>query len=219
MNKPTIFLADDHQIVVDGLTKLIQELDAFTIVGSANNGLVAWTQIQILQPEIVLLDLEMPGMHGMVLAGEIKEAMPNVKIVILSLHNETSIIKQMIDIGVDGYLLKNADKKELQFALGNIANGKRHFSSDLTVSLHNQNAVAPRKNHESNDSQVLESLTAREKEILALICEGLTNKEIAQKLHISTRTTDAHRANLLRKIDVKNVVGLVKFAMRTGISH
>lgn len=219
MNKPTIFLADDHQIVVDGLTKLIQELDAFTIVGSANNGLVAWKQIQVLQPEIVLLDLEMPGMHGMVLAGEIKDAMPSVKIVILSLHNETSIIKQMIDIGVDGYLLKNADKKELQFALSNIANGKRHFSSDLTVSLHNQQAVSPRKKHETNDSQVLESLTAREKEILALICEGLTNKEIAQKLHISTRTTDAHRANLLRKIDVKNVVGLVKFAMRTGISH
>lgn len=219
MKKNTIYLADDHQIVIDGLRHMISELEQFDILGSTNNGLVAWKQIQLLQPQLVLLDLDMPGMHGMVLAKKIRNNFPEIKIIILSLHSEKSIIKEMMEIPVDGYLLKNSDKDDLQQALLSIANGKQFFAPSITLSLLSPNATKPHVACQStHDSTLLDALTDREREVLIKICDGLTNREIAEALHISPRTADAHRANLLRKLEAKNVVGLVKFALRVGLS-
>lgn len=198
---------------------MISELEQFDILGSTNNGLVAWEQIQLLQPQLVLLDLDMPGMHGMVLAKKIRNNFPEIKIIILSLHSEKSIIKEMMEIPVDGYLLKNSDKDDLQQALLSIANGKQFFAPSITLSLLSPNAPKPHVACPStHDSTLLDALTDREREVLIKICDGLTNREIAETLHISPRTADAHRANLLRKLEAKNVVGLVKFALRVGLS-
>ena len=217
-SKPTILLVDDHQIVLDGLKNIIKELNQYQIIGTANNGNEALQYIQTLEPDIVLLDIDMPIMNGIVVAERSKKEHPETKIIILSLHHEKSIIKHLISTGVDGYLLKNSDKSELLKALEIVAQGKKYFSSDVAISLSQSQRPFHSLRGELDQTEILLSLTNREKEIVSLICEGLTNKELAERLHISPRTADAHRANLMKKLNVKNVVGVVKFAMKHGLT-
>ncbi|HFA49018.1 MAG TPA: response regulator transcription factor [Bacteroidetes bacterium] len=212
-----ILLIDDHQIVLDGMEALLSDLSCAEVIGRATNGQDGLRYILSLQPDLVLLDLDMPIMNGMVVAKEAKEKMPQVKIIILSLHHEASIIQHLIKTGVDGYLLKNADKTEVLKAIETVAGGQKYFSSDVTLALtHQLKPTAPLTKH-TDDSAKLSLLSEREIEVLKAIAEGLTNKEIAEQLFISPRTADAHRANIMKKLEVGKVVGLVKFAMRCGL--
>ncbi len=212
-----VLLIDDHQIVLDGMEALLSDLPGVEVIGHATNGQDGLKYIKSLRPDLVLLDLDMPIMNGMVVAKESKEKMPEVKIIILSLHHEPSIIQHLIKTGVDGYLLKNADKSEVIKAIQTVAVGQKYFSVDVTLALtHQLKPTAPLTKH-TDDAEKLSLLSEREIEVLKAIAEGLTNKEIAEQLFISPRTADAHRANIMKKLEISKVVGLVKFAMRCGL--
>ncbi len=212
-----ILLIDDHQIVLDGLEALLAELPDVEIIGRATNGQDGLRYIRSLRPDLVLLDLDMPVVNGLVVANEVKAELPEVKIIVLSLHQEASIIQHLIKLGVDGYLMKNADKAEVFKAVQRVAAGEKYFSTDVTIALTQSLKTAPTLSTHTADAEKLSLLSNREIEVLKAIAEGLTNKEIAGQLHISPRTADAHRANIMKKLEVGKVVGLVKFALRCGL--
>lgn len=219
MEKTRIVLIDDHQIVIDGLTSVLEEVEQYEIVGTANNGKDAIQLIRIAEPQLALMDIDMPIMNGISAATELKKNYPQVKIIILSLHNEKAIIQNLIQIGVDGYLLKNSNKDEMLNAIQQVLNGQKYFSSDVTLSL---SGMAPSSsikltNTDPGNAEKLSSLTERELEILKGIADGMSNREIGEQLFISQRTVDTHRQNIMKKLDVKKVVGLIKFAIKNGL--
>ena len=213
-----ILLIDDHQIILDGIEAILSELPNIEVVGRATNGSDGLRYIKALRPDIVLLDLDMPIMNGMAVSKEVKTNMPDVKIIILSLHQEASIIQSLIKDGVDGYVLKNADKNEIIKAIKAVIEGQKYFSSDVALALTKQLKPTPNLSKHNYDVKKLSLLSKREIEVLKAITEGFTNKEIANQLHISPRTADTHRANIMKKLDIQKVVGLVKFAMRNGLT-
>ena len=208
---------DDHQLVLDGLTSMVAEMSNFEIIGSARNGKEGASLVLSLKPDIVLMDIDMPIMNGLEATRRIKESKLNSKIIILTMHNEASLIKKVMEIGADGYLLKNADREEFYDALQMVAKGKPYFSAEVTQSLLNPNAAKQSSFHVDPDSIQLSKLTEREIEVLKLIAEGYSNKEIGEKLFISHRTVDTHRTNLMKKLDAHNIAGLIKFAIKNGM--
>ena len=214
--KTKILLVDDHQIVIDGMRSILSEEPSVEVIGWANDGKEGLDCCRMLAPDLVLMDLDMPLMSGMVAARELKATMPHIKVIILSLHAEKSVIQHMIQTGVDGYLMKNSDKEEVLRAIKAVAAGQKYFSSAVTLSLSSmmETKVPPPT---SELQQQLSLLSDREVEVLKAIAEGATNKEIGQQLHLSPRTVDAHRANIMKKLEIKKVTGLVRFALKTGL--
>ncbi len=208
-NDIRIMLVDDHQIIIDGLKALLENVDSVRILTSAVNGREALDKLKIIEVDVVLIDIDMPVLNGFDTMQEIKKYYPDIKVIILSMHCESAMVKDLIDAGADGYLLKNSSKDELVSAINKVSNGGRYFSTDVTMSLVDQ----PKK-QEINEKDL--NLTSREIEILKLIAEGYTNKEIGKKLFISHRTVDTHRTNLMKKIEVKNLAGLVNYAIKRG---
>ncbi|MFZ6053161.1 response regulator [Halocola ammonii] len=205
-----IAIADDHQMVIDGLTSILQNLEGVELKGQANNGREIIRLVENLKIDLVFMDIDMPQMDGIEATQEIKKRFPEVKVVILTMHDEQSLVKQLLEIGADGYILKNSSKTELEMAIRQIQSGKKHFSSEVTMILLEEESPA-----EMNEQ--LKQLTEREIEILKLISEGLSNKEIGDHLFISHRTVDTHRTNLMKKLDVHNVAGLIRFAIKNGL--
>lgn len=212
MNTARILLVDDHQLIIDGLRDFISVDKRFTVVGEANNGNEAVNLAKILSPNIILMDIEMPGMSGIAACELIKKNHPAIKIIIVSQHDEKELIKKLVDLGADGYLLKNSSRDEVMKAIETVVAHKKYFSQDVTMSLLNKSNNLP----EQNRFQEIQ-LTDREIEILKLIAEGLTNKEIGDNLSISHRTVDTHRTNLMKKLEVTNVAGLIRFAFQKGL--
>lgn len=211
-----ILIVDDHQLVLDGLISIIKELNGFEIIGSARDGKEGVRLCKTMEPDLILMDIDMPIMNGLEASRQIKSEMPDKKIIILTMHNEASLIKKVMDIGADGYLLKNADREEFSLALKSVSENKSYFSAEVTKALLNtttkQSAFAA-----SSDAVQLSSLTNRELDVLKLIAEGLSNKEIGDQLFISHRTVDTHRTHLMRKLEVHNIAGLIKFAIKNGL--
>jgi DNA-binding NarL/FixJ family response regulator len=207
MNKIKLLLADDHQIIVDGLRSLLKSTDEIVVAAEANNGREALRILDLLEIDVVLMDIDMPVMNGIDALKEISVRFPKIKVIILSMHNEAGMIKSLISLGANGYLLKNCAQDELVNAIIKVATGQSYFSSDVTLSLLN-----PEQN-----KQAEELLTERETEIIKLIAEGFSNKEIGSKLFISHRTVDTHRTNLMKKLSVSNIAGLISYAIKTGI--
>lgn len=205
-----ILLVDDHQIIIDGLQALLENVDGIRIVSHASNGRAAIDQLKVIDVDVVLVDIDMPVLNGFETTQIIKKEYKSTKVIILSMHSEAAMIKDLIETGTDGYLLKNSSKDELVNAIFKVYNGGRYFSPDVTMSL-----VEPKDGKQDKLSDL--SLTHREIEILKLIAEGYTNKEVGTKLFISNRTVDTHRTNLMKKIGVKNLAGLVNFAIKKGL--
>lgn len=219
MKKTRIALVDDHQIVIDGIASVLADVDTYEIVGTANNGRDAVQLVRVAQPDLVLMDIDMPIMNGITASKELKKDFPDVKVIILSLHNEKAIIQNLIQIGVNGYLLKNSDKNEVLNAISQVLDGQKYFSSDVTLSL---SGLAPSNsiklaNTDPGNAEKLSSLTEREIEILKGIADGMSNRQIGEQLFISQRTVDTHRQNIMKKLEVKKVVGLIKFAIKNGL--
>ncbi|MDZ4824611.1 MAG: response regulator transcription factor [Flavobacteriales bacterium] len=204
-----LLLVDDHQIVIDGLKALLAGDARFTIKGTAQNGKEALEILRLLKVDVVLLDIDMPEMNGIDTTKAIRKEFNGIKIIILTMHDEKAMIKMLLNMGADGYLLKNSDKAELIRAIDDVMAGKQHLSPEATSVL-----LSPDK---GNRSGKLADLTEREVEILKLVAEGLSNKEIGDKLFISHRTVDTHRTNLMTKLEVHNVAGLVRFAIQNGM--
>lgn len=214
MDKKRVLLVDDHQLIIDGLRGFIENSDDFQVVGEANTGMEAIRLAEVLDPDVILMDIEMPEMSGIQACEEIKKKSPEVKVIIVSMHNEKQLIKKLIDQGADGYLLKNSKQSEVLEAIQKVLAGKSYFSQDVTMSLLDKNTTPKPVN---SDVINLSQLTEREIEILKLVAEGLTNKEIGEKLVISHRTVDTHRTNLMKKLDISNVAGLIRFAYKNGL--
>lgn len=212
----SILIVDDHHLVSDGLKSIVEELEGFEIIGTAENGKEGVLLATNLSPDIVLMDIDMPIMNGLEATRRIKELKLSAKVIILTMHNESSLIKKVMDIGADGYLLKNADREEFHDALNTVSKGKSYFSSEVTRSLLNPDQK-PSNFAIDPDSVQLAKLTEREIDILKNIAEGFTNKEIGDKLFISHRTVDTHRTNLMKKLEVHNIAGLIKFAIKNGL--
>lgn len=207
MSKIKILLVDDHQIIIDGLKSLLQNSDEIVVVAEANNGREALRILDILEIDVILMDIDMPVLNGINTLKEITNRSYSAKVIILSMHNEAGMIKSLISIGANGYLLKSCAQEELIGAIRKVASGQSCFSTEVTLSLLNP----------TQSNQTTELLTERETEIIKLIAEGFSNKEIGSKLYISHRTVDTHRTNLMKKLDVSNIAGLISYAIRNGI--
>jgi two-component system, NarL family, response regulator DegU len=209
-----IVLADDHGIVRDGIKSTLRDEKNFKIVGEAGNGLEAIEQVKKLKPDVVVLDITMPVMTGIEAAKVISDTFPETQCLILSMHDKEEYVLKSIEAGAAGYLLKDANKDEVVKAINTVAEGGKHYSSsisDILVSgyLKKINAGDTLLGDDLSDSL----LTKREKGILKLIVDGFNNKEIAEKLDISIRTIETHRANMMKKVNVRNSVELVKKAL------
>lgn len=197
-----IVLVDDHQIVLDGLKSLLDADDAFEVLAAVNSGEQALITLEKNQPHILLSDFSLPGINGLELSTIVKEKYPSVKRVLLSMHDEAHLIRQIMKTGVDGYLLKSIQQVELKQALHQIYSGLPYVSPEITKMI---------LTDLSGDKKE-ELLTERELEILKLIVKEYSNKAIAEKLFISERTVETHRKNIFRKTNTGSLVGLVKFA-------
>lgn len=208
MSKINVLLTDDHQIIIDGLKSLLKNQNEINVAAEANNGREALRIIDLISIDVLLMDIDMPVMNGIDTLKEIRRQNSKVKVIILSMHNEAGMIKSLIELGANGYLLKSCSQNELIDAIKKVAAGQSYFSSDVTLALLKPSA---------NQGQSNDLLTERETEILKLIACGFSNKEIGDQLFISHRTVDTHRTNLMKKLDVNNIAGLISYAIRNGI--
>ena len=200
-----ILIADDHQLITDGISNLLADVPNLVVVGQCQNGKDVLEQLAIIQVDILLMDIDMPIMNGFDCAKEVRKKYPDVKIAMLTMHEEKSMIRSFMEMGVSGYFLKTIDKDELLYALDKIAKGASYFTADVTKSLLKPDEKKP---------QLPIELSKREIEIITLIANGLTNKEIAEELFISPKTVDSHRTNIMRKLEVHNVAGVIRFAFQ-----
>ncbi len=208
MDKIKIIIADDHSILRDGIVSLLQAVEDFTIVGTAGNGYEVLELIKNIKTDVCLLDISMPVLDGIETAKQIKEKKPGIKIVMLTTYNDPEIISELIHIGVSGYLLKNSDKSELVEAIKKVMSGRYYFSAEVEEII--MQGVAEKKNTE------VIILTDREIEILKLLGKEYTNEKIANELHISYRTVETHRKNIMQKTKSHNLAGLLKHAYSKG---
>lgn len=209
-----ILLADDHDIVRDGIKMLLEDEVGFTITAEAENGKEAIEACKNHDIDLIIMDINMPEMNGIEATETIKESFPEIKILALTMMDEDQHIREMIEAGASGYILKSSDKMELVDAITTILDGKHYFSDDATQSVMMDIVKGTTTKKDSSDPG---NITEREKEVLELIVEQYTNQEIAEELYISTRTVDAHRRNLLQKTGAKNTAGLVTYAIKHNL--
>jgi DNA-binding NarL/FixJ family response regulator len=212
MSKIRILLADDHALVRAGFRAILQNIDAFEVVAVAGDGVDALRLIELHQPDVVLLDITMPGLTGLEVAAHVTKTWPSIRVVMLSMHATEEFVLQALNAGAKGYLLKDAGTEELETAVRTVAGGETYLSplvSKHVVSGYLQRVRAP--------ASPVEQLTPRQKEVLQLIAEGLTNKEIARRLDISGKTVESHRTQLMERLDIHDIAGLVRFAIRVGL--
>lgn len=213
-SKIRIFVVDDHQLVRDGLLSLIGELDhSIEIVGSASNGKHALGQIEELEvkPDVVLVDINMPVMNGIEFTTELTKRYPDINVIALTMVKQSIHIKQMLKAGAVGYLLKDCDKSELEKAIKSVSEGKPYFAEEVSREVMLQMAGKTGQEYASD------ALTPREKEVLALIVKDMSNQQIADALHISVRTVDSHKQNLLGKTGANSMAGLVVYAIKNDL--
>jgi DNA-binding NarL/FixJ family response regulator len=211
-----IIIADDHQLVAEGLKAIIESGNEHKVIAVAMNGSELIKQLELVQPELLLLDVDMPVMNGIEAMQLLQKNYPDLKVIVLSMHEEKSLVKKFVDMGACGFLIKNTDQDELLMAIKRIIGGGQYFSSALTMNMMSHNsAIIGDEVYDSKKAM----LTGREIEILKLIAEGYSNKEIGDKLFISHRTVDTHRTNLMKKLEVTNIAGLIRYAIKSGFSH
>ncbi len=201
-----LFIVDDHFMVIEGIHSLLQNEKDIEWMGHAGNAASCLAFLQQQKPDVLLMDINLPDKSGIDLCREVKELYPAVNILGLSTFNQQSFIEKMMGNGASGYVIKNATQQELMDAIHAGAKGKPFLSFDAALAL--------RKPDIQNDSPLI---TRREKEVLELIADGMTNNEIAQKLFISSTTVDTHRKNLLTKFEAKNTASLIRIAAQLKI--
>lgn len=214
MRKAKVLIADDHSIVRDGLRSLFRGTSEFSIVGEAADGETAVRLVSLRKPEIAILDISMPKLNGIEATRLIKQQHPEVKVLILTIHEDEEYVYQIIRAGANGYMLKNAEKKEILAAVRAVLNEEPFFSpgiSRLIIEKFVKQAKGQPTTHKH-------TLTNREQQILELIAQGLTSREIASKLYLSKSTVSTHRANLMQKLDIHDTAGLVRYALNHGVA-
>lgn len=199
-----VFIVDDHYLVIEGIRSLLQNERGIEWVGHAMNAESCLAFLNRQEPDVILMDINMPGKSGIDLCKEVKEKYPAVFVVGLSTFNQQSFVEKMMENGASGYVLKNASKEEIMEAIGVVVKGKTYLSFETAQTMKS-----------AQDNKII--LTRREKEVLELIAEGMTNNEIAGKLFVSVATVDTHRKNLLAKFNARNVASMIKTAVQQKV--
>jgi DNA-binding NarL/FixJ family response regulator len=199
-----IFITDDHYMVIEGLHSILQNDESVEWLGHAMNASSCMAFLAQQQPQVLLLDINLPDKSGIDLCKEIKDKYPAIQILGLSSFNQLSFIEKMMQNGASGYVLKNATREELVEAIESVMLGEKYLSHEAAATM------------EENKNVKIPVITRREKEVLSLIADGLTNNEIAEKLFISPTTVDTHRSSLLAKFEVKNTANLIRVAAKHG---
>ncbi len=207
LEKMKIVLVDDHSILLDGLKKLIQEDDMLTVVDAVSNVPDAIRSIDKHKPDLVITDYNLGEYDGLSLVQKVKRILPDTKFIILSMHDESHLVKEILKEGVSGYVLKKDTKDELLEAIYSVRAGKMYLSNDI-------NSMLVKSLHEPDEGKLL---TTREREILQLISKEYSNRDIAEELFISERTVETHRKNIFRKTKTNSIVGLIKFAYANNL--
>jgi DNA-binding NarL/FixJ family response regulator len=200
-----VFIVDDHPLIVDGLRAALEAGINVEYTGSAKNALGLYETLQKKLPDVILMDINLPGKSGIELCKEVKEKFSSIKVIALSTSNQASTIRRMLDNGASGYLLKDSSQTEILLAIQQVMTGKHYISFSVSEVLKNKNT-----------QDELPAVTKREREVLELIANGFTNPEIAKKLFLTAATVDTHRTNMLLKFNAKNTAELVKLAVSQG---
>ena len=213
-----ILIVDDHKILRDGIKAIFKDSKDIKIVGECEDGSEVSIFLQKNKIDVILMDIMMPTLNGIETTKIIKEHYPEIKILALSMHNDYNYIQEMLEVGASGYILKNTSGDEMLKAIQRIYDGKTFFTQEVTdIVMDSYLHGSANKTEKNLNMGILEELTEREIDVLKLIAEEYTNKEIGDKLFISRRTVDTHRRNLIRKIGAKNSIGLIRFAYNHGL--
>lgn len=208
-----IIVTDDHKMMREGIKQLLEMDGNICVVGEANDGIECLSLLEKLKADVLLLDINMPNMNGIETLIKIKERDIPIKVIILTVHDEIDYLMKAVDIGVDGYILKDSDSSELRRAIFTVYNGENYIEANLIPTL---NAKMMKRD---DDKYKIEALTKREKEVLILVANGMFNKDIADQLNISERTVKNHLSNIFKKIDVSDRTQAAVFAIRNGLIH
>lgn len=214
MHSYKILIADDHALFREGLKRILAEAHRLKVVGEVADGLELLKILNRITPDMIMLDISMPNIRGIEAIREIKTVHPNAKILVLTMHRDMEYLHQAISSGAHGYLLKEDADRELFLAIEKVQQGKIYVSPKLSEYLTEDWARIHRGEHEP--AFETEPLTTREREILKLVAEGKSNKEVASLLNISIRTVEHHRANIMDKLNLKNIAELIKYAIQKG---
>ncbi len=201
-----IVIADDHQMFIDGIKLLLKKEKGFSIIGEAPNGTVALEMVETLSPDILITDINMPGLSGTELTKIVKEKFPLTKVLVLTMYNDREIVNEILNTEAEGYILKNTGKQELLNALNKIADNGTFYSNEVV------NIMMATVRKEKKIAEQTQHLTPREIEIIRLITKEYSSAQIADTLFISPRTVDTHRKHILQKTKSKTLVGLMRFA-------
>ncbi len=212
--KKQLFIVEDHRLFREGLKAMLSPSPEFEIIGEAEDGLEAIRLIKKQKPDLVLLDLSMPRMNGFSVLQEIKGAMPEVKILVLSIHESDQYVLQAFEARADGYAIKDSSREELRIAIRSVLEGKKYISPGVAANVL-EGYLNGRKTLKSKSA--LDTVTEREKQVLKLLGEGYQNKEIAELANISVKTVEKHRANIMAKLDLHNAAALTAFAFEHGL--
>ena len=208
----SVLIADDHSVVREGVRHLIEGESDINVCAEASDGREVLEQIEKNQPDLVILDITMPRLSGLETLERIRAKFPGTKTILLSVHADPSMIQSAVSLGVDGYVLKNARKSEILAAIRAVVRGGSYFSPTVAREI-----VTQIREPRPSGQQPFSVLSGREREVLHLIAEGLAAKEIAVQLGISTKTVEAHRTSLMRKLGVRKATELVRYAVRHGL--
>ncbi|TNE54417.1 MAG: response regulator transcription factor [Bacteroidetes bacterium] len=211
-----IAIVDDHQLIVDGIKKLLEKQKRFRFVVEANQADQLMNYLKVVSVDVLIMDINMPGMNGLDLLKQLKIEFPDIKVLVLSVHEEKSIVSRAMRLGAAAYLLKRSDPEEICEAIDLVVEGKSYFSGELTLQEDPPDAAEMIGKDEQGALRI-QLLTDREQEILKYIVDGNSNQKIAEELEISRRTVDTHRNNLMQKLDIHNTVDLIKFALKAGL--
>jgi DNA-binding NarL/FixJ family response regulator len=212
VNPIRVLLADDHVLVRAGIRGLLERLSGVQVVGEAGDGQEALSLSQALEPEIVLMDVGMPGLNGLEVAGRLAAHSAAIRVIILSMHTSEEYVLRALRAGCAGYLLKGSAVSELELAVRAVARGETYLSPSVSKQV-----VDDYVSRTGGAADPLSALTPRQREVLQLAAEGHSSKEIAQKLGLSLRTVDTHRQQLMERLDVHAIASLVRFAVRVGL--
>lgn len=209
-----IVLADDHKIMREGLKALLEKQQDIQVVAEAENGLDAVRLAQKLKPDLVIMDIGMPGLNGIEATRQIIADAPGVRVVALSMHSDRRFVMEMLKVGASGYLLKDSASEELTSAIRTVAAHQPYLSPKITDVVIKDYLSTVSK----SESTVFTVLTAREREVLQLLAEGKTTKQIASALHVSVKTIETHRQQMMEKLNMRSIAELTKYAIREGLT-
>jgi DNA-binding NarL/FixJ family response regulator len=207
-----VLLADDHALVRAGVRSLLSTVAGVEVVAEASTGVEALALVERLRPDVVLMDIAMPGLNGLDAAARVVKEHPGTRVIMLSMHASEEYALQALRAGATGYLLKDADLLELERAIAEVARGETYLSPAIS-----RHVIADYRRRVTAQPEPADRLTPRQREVLRLIAEGLSTKEIASRLKLSIKTIETHRAQIMERLEIRDVAGLVRFAVRTGL--